>query len=110
MSDETPKLKLVSRNVETVTVRAYKVDMETYFRKMHLARGVEDLDIALISPDKNFEFAVPKYAKYQELENPLEVKKRIGYLPELFRYQLSQKKAKLAQMGRRASIVRPRSA
>ena len=35
-SDETPQLKLVTRNVESVTVRAYKVDLETYFRKMHL--------------------------------------------------------------------------
>ena len=40
-SDETPKLKLVTRNIESVTVRAFKVDLETYFRKMHLARGVE---------------------------------------------------------------------
>ena len=45
-SDETPKLKLVTRNIESVTVRVYKVDLETYFRKMHLARGVEGLDIA----------------------------------------------------------------
>ena len=59
-SDETPKLKLVSRNVESVTVRAYKVDLETYFRKMHLARGVEGLDISLIDPDKTFEFKVPE--------------------------------------------------
>ncbi len=72
-SDETPKLKLVTRNVETVTVRAYKVDLETYFRKMHLARGVEGLDIALIDPDKTFEFKVPKYAKHQELESAIEV-------------------------------------
>ena len=37
-SDETPKIKLTSRNIESVTVRAYKVDLETYFRKMHLQR------------------------------------------------------------------------
>ena len=72
-SDETPKLKLITRNIESVTVRAYKVDLETYFRKMHLARGVEGLDIALIDPDKTFEFKVPKYAKYQELESAVEV-------------------------------------
>ena len=70
-SDETPKLKLVSRNIESVTVRVYKVDLETYFRKMHLARGVEGLDIALIDPDKTFEFKVPKYAKHQELESEI---------------------------------------
>ena len=72
-SDETPKLKLTTRNIESVTVRAYKVDLETYFRKMHLARGVEGLDIALIDPDKTFEFKVPNYAKYQQLESAIEV-------------------------------------
>ncbi len=72
-SDETPKLKLVTRNIESVTVRAYKVDLETYFRKMHLARGVEGLDISLIDPDTTFEFKVPKYVKHQEIESQIEV-------------------------------------
>ena len=72
-SDETPVIQLTSRNIETVTVRAYKVDMETYFRKMHLARGVEKLDIALIDPDTTFEFTVPEYAEYLQLESTAEV-------------------------------------
>ncbi len=72
-SDETPKLKLVSRNVESVTVRAYKVDLETYFRKMHLARGVEGLDISLIDPDKTFEFKVPGYVKHRQSQCAIEV-------------------------------------
>lgn len=72
-SDETPKLKLVSRNVESVTVRAYKVDLETYFRKMHLARGVEGLDISLIDPDKTFEFKVPNYVKHRESQCEIDV-------------------------------------
>lgn len=72
-STETPKLKLTTRNIESVTVRAYKVDLETYFRKMHLARGVEKLDVALIDPDATFEFNVPDYAKHQELESTIEV-------------------------------------
>jgi alpha-2-macroglobulin len=58
-SDETPQLKLTTRNIEKVNVRVYRVDLETYFRKMHLARGVEGLDTALIDPDATFEFAVP---------------------------------------------------
>ena len=70
-SDETPKLKLVTRNIESVTVRAFKVDLETYFRKMHLARGVEGLDISLIDPDATFEFKVPKYVKHQEMESQI---------------------------------------
>ena len=72
-SDETPKLKLVTRNIESVTVRAFKVDLETYFRKMHLARGIEGLDISLIDPDTTFEFKVPKYVKHQEIESLIEV-------------------------------------
>jgi len=72
-SDETPKLKLTTRNIEKVTVRAYKVDLQTYFRKMHLARGLEQLDIALIDPDTTFEFTVPGYKKHQQIESTIEV-------------------------------------
>ena len=72
-SDETPKLKLISRNVEAVTVRMYKVDLETYFRKMHLARGVEGLDVSLIDPDKTFEFKVHGYVKHRESQCAIDV-------------------------------------
>jgi alpha-2-macroglobulin len=72
-SDEAPKIKLVTRNIESVTVRAYKVDLETYFRKMHLARGVEGLDISLIDPDATFEYKVPNYVKHKEIESEIEV-------------------------------------
>jgi alpha-2-macroglobulin len=72
-TDEMPKIHLDTRNIESVTVRAYHVDLEAYFRKMHVIRGVEGLDIALIDPDRTFEFAVPKYTEYQELESEVEV-------------------------------------
>lgn len=72
-SDETPRLKLTTRNLPSVTVRAYKIDMETYFRKMHLAADVEKLDITLIDPDATFEFKVPGYAEYQQFETEVEV-------------------------------------
>ncbi len=72
-SGETPRLKLVTRNVESVGIRAYKVDLETYFRKMHQVRGVQRLNISPIDPDRSFEFKVPKFAKYQKLESAIEV-------------------------------------
>ncbi len=72
-SDETPQVKLATRNIESVTVNVYVVDMETYFRKMHLARGVEALDIALIDPDKTFEFKIPDYKQYQRHESQIDV-------------------------------------
>jgi vacuolar-type H+-ATPase subunit D/Vma8 len=40
-TDESPKIDLQTRNIEAVTVRAYRVDLEAYFRKMHIIRGVE---------------------------------------------------------------------
>ena len=40
---------------------------------MHLARGVEGLDIALIDPDKTFEFKVPNYAKHRQVESRIEM-------------------------------------
>ena len=72
-SNETPKIKLTSRNIDTVTVKAFKVDLETYFRKMHNTHGVEGLDISLIDPDQTIEFKVPKYAEYQQLESEIEI-------------------------------------
>lgn len=72
-SDETPKLKLTSRNIESVTVRVYTIDLETYFRKMHEARGIEALDIALIDPDHTFEFKIPDYKPLARHEQAIEV-------------------------------------
>ncbi len=72
-SNETPKIKLTSRNIEDVTVRVYHVDLETYFRKMHLARGVEQLDISLIDPDFTFEHKVAGYEKYKLCEADVEI-------------------------------------
>ncbi len=72
-SDETPQVKMATRNIESVTVNVYVVDMETYFRKMHWARGVEALDIALIDPDKTFEFKIPDYKQYQRHESQIDV-------------------------------------
>lgn len=72
-SGETPKVKLGARNIESVTVRVYQVDLETYFRKIHQAENVAPLNIALIDPDRTFEFKVPGYAKYRPIESEIEV-------------------------------------
>lgn len=72
-TNETRRIKLTSRNIDTVTVKAYKVDLETYFRKMHSIQGIEGLDISLIDPDQTIEYKVPHYAEYQQLENEIEI-------------------------------------
>ena len=35
---------------------------------LHLSAGVEKLDIALIDPDKTFEYKIPEYKEYQKFE------------------------------------------
>ncbi|HPZ84141.1 MAG TPA: tetratricopeptide repeat protein, partial [Thermogutta sp.] len=40
-SDETPKVRLITRNIEKVSVAVYRLDPEAYFRKMHTLTGVE---------------------------------------------------------------------
>lgn len=72
-SDEKPQIKLSARNLESVTVKIYRIDLADYFRKMHLATGVESLDIALIDPDKSWEYKVEGYEKYRRLEQSLEI-------------------------------------
>ena len=41
--------------------------MADYFRKMHLATGVESLDIALIDPDKTWEYKIDDFQEYRRL-------------------------------------------
>lgn len=72
-SNEKPRIKLSTRNLENVSVKLYRIDMTDYFRKMHLASGVESLDIALIDPDKSWEQKTADYAKYRRIEQQVEI-------------------------------------
>ena len=72
-SDEKPSIKLTTRNVEAVTVKVYRIDMADYFRKMHLATGVEDLDIALIDPDEQFEHKTADFQEYERIVDDVEI-------------------------------------
>ena len=72
-SDESPRLKLATRNVPAVKFRVYKIDLESYFRKMHTVAGIERLDVSLIDPDATFEFAVPGFAKYKPVTSDVPV-------------------------------------
>lgn len=72
-TNEKPVIKVRTRNLENVTVKIYRIDMVDYFRKMHLASGVETLDIQLIDPDKTWENQVVDYEKYRQLTNDVEI-------------------------------------
>ena len=65
---DEPALKVVTRNVKTLQLRAYKVDMNDYFRKLNTILGVENLDLALIEPDWRWNLDVPDYQDYRQSE------------------------------------------
>lgn len=75
-TNEPAKVKVDTRNVDTLTVKLYRLDMEDYFRKTHALGGVERLDLALIDPDQTLQIPVKEYGKYkpiaQEIEIPIE--------------------------------------
>lgn len=72
-SDETARIKVHVRNIETLTVELYRLDLEDYFRKMHVITGVELLDIQLIDPDRTWEVPVEGYATYKPVEQEIEL-------------------------------------
>ena len=72
-TNEKPVVSLKTRNLEKVTVRLYRLDLQAYFRKMHGITGIEQLDLALIQPDQSWEVKFADFAKYQPLERELEI-------------------------------------
>lgn len=73
LTTEPPQVTLDVRNIEKVTVRQYRLDLEAYFRKTHETGRVEQLDIALIQPDKTWELPVGDYAKYKPITQKIDV-------------------------------------
>ena len=68
---EVPALKVTTRNIASLTISAYRLDAEDYFRKKHALRGVESLDIDLVAPEHTWTEPVPSYAKYVPVERTL---------------------------------------
>ena len=72
-SDEAARVQVQTRNLETLEVALYPLDLEAYFRKHLTHQRIEDLDLDLIAPAKRWEEAVPGYARYKPLEFELEL-------------------------------------
>lgn len=72
-SDEDASILLTTRNIESVSVAVYSIDMTDYFRKMHLATGIEKLDIALIDPDQQFKHSVAGYEPYKQIDQEVQI-------------------------------------
>jgi hypothetical protein len=72
-TNEIARVKVRLRNVETLTVKRYALDLEAYFRKTHGAGGVESLDVALIQPDETWEIEVEGYRPHAPLVRDVEI-------------------------------------
>ena len=67
-TNEPAQVQVSLRNIEALTVNLYKLNFEAYWRKMYDVKGVENLDLALIEPNKTWEYRVPDYEKYKRFE------------------------------------------
>lgn len=72
-TDEIPRIRVNSRNIETLTVRLYRIDLEAYFRNIHSIGGVHSLDVSLIEPDKTWEETIEGYRDYMPYEQTIEI-------------------------------------
>lgn len=53
-TNEPATVELVTRNLQSVEVEIYRLDLESYFRRHHSYMGIEDLDLDLIQADHVF--------------------------------------------------------
>lgn len=65
---EPARIRLQVRNVESARIHIYRLDPEAYFRKHHTLRGVEHLDLDLISADRTIEVPIEGYVKHLPIE------------------------------------------
>ena len=72
-TDEPAEVHVSLRNIETLTVNLYKLNLEAYWCELYDVKGVEDLDLALIAPDKTWEYRVPDYQKYKSFELNIDI-------------------------------------
>ncbi|MBI5866074.1 MAG: outer membrane protein assembly factor BamD [Planctomycetes bacterium] len=91
-TDEKARVRLDMRNVDVLTLKLFRLDMEDFFRKSHGLSAVDALDLLLIDPDQTLEIPIKDYAKYkpitQEMDLPFEG-------PGVFAVMATNEKSKL---------------
>ncbi len=73
-SGEPAQLRVTTRNLETLTFSAYKLNAEAYFRKKHALGDVQSLDIGLVAPDAEWTAPVPGYGKFKPVASTFDLK------------------------------------
>ncbi|MBI4582500.1 MAG: tetratricopeptide repeat protein [Planctomycetes bacterium] len=55
---ETWKVKVLARNLEKLRFKAYRLNLEEYFRKKKTLAGAENVAVAIVEPTRSWEYAV----------------------------------------------------
>ena len=72
-TNEVAKVAVTARNIETLKVSLYPLNLESYFRKTHKLGRIDHLDIDLIEPEKTWEIKLDGYEKYTQLIRDIEI-------------------------------------
>ncbi|MDX2036423.1 MAG: MG2 domain-containing protein [Isosphaeraceae bacterium] len=88
-SGEKAHLKISTRNLESLTFTAYKLNAETFFRKKQQLGEVASLDVGLVAPDAEWTVPVKDYGKYKPIESLYDLDLK---LPGVFVVKVSDEK------------------
>jgi tetratricopeptide (TPR) repeat protein len=70
---QTVTVRAETRNLDTLQVEVYPLDLEAYFRKHLSHEGVGGLDLDLIAPTQTFTWTVKDYAPFAPLVREIEI-------------------------------------
>jgi tetratricopeptide (TPR) repeat protein len=70
--DETPRITLDTRNIESVKVHQYWLDLESYFLKNGNLEQATRLDVDLVEPDRTWEVKI-KGKKYHPVSQKIDI-------------------------------------
>lgn len=73
---EAPAVKLAVRNLETVKFRFWTLDLKDYFEKKASTAGIQNLEVSVIAPDREWELPVKDYRRFKEFKLDVEVPKK----------------------------------
>ena len=80
--DVAPTIRVVTRNIEKLKVRVYRLGLEEYFTRKGTLRGVENLQLEIVKPDWTSDWAMEGYKPHHLLaaDRPVPVTERGAYV------------------------------
>ena len=81
-TDVQPSVRVVTRNIEALKVRVYRLGLEEYFRRKGTIEGVQSLQLEIVKPDWTAEWKIDPYEPLRLIsaERPLPMKGAGAYV------------------------------